>query len=244
MRSAVVLALLVAPVGLAEAHIHLLQPMSRQTDAQGDPQKEQHCGSPTLTRTPARTTNYLPGQTVMVMWSETINHPGWFRISFQPNGDVFRIPPASNGDRTDAMGNPQPSNFPTEDLTGMTDPDGTGSLILKDRIPDGMSSFEITLPTTECTNCTLQFIQVMTNSASYSTDALSDDIYFNCADIVISASAPDAGPTATDVDAGVDPGGGGPRSGTETGGCSAGGGAGWPAMLALLGLVGWRRRRR
>lgn len=133
--------------------------------------------------------------------------------------------------------------YPTEDLTGMIDPNGTGSYILKDRVPDG-GTVEVTLPTMECANCTLQLIQVMTNAAPYTTDALSDDIYFNCADLVLAANAPDAGVFVT-ADGGDDPGGGGGvNRGTETGGCSAGGsGGGWLAAFAVAGFAIRRRRR-
>jgi MYXO-CTERM domain-containing protein len=236
MRSAVVIALLgLAPIGVAEAHIHLLQPMARQTTTQGDPQKEMHCGSSTLTRTAARTSTYLPGATVTVMWAETINHPGWFRIAFQPAGEGFALPIAGAG----------ADRFPDVDATGTTD--AAGALILKDRIADGTLQTEITLPNMECATCTLQFIQVMTNNPPYDIDqgAANNDLYFNCADITLAANAPDAGmQVGSGEDAGVDPGGGGPNSGTESGGCTTGSGAGLPAGLALLGLVSLRRRRR
>ena len=77
----------------------------------------------------------MPGQTITVTWAETINHTGWYRISFQPNGQIFEIPPASNG----PTGAGAVSNFPTENLTGMTDP-GTG----KD--PLGLLQRDVTLP--------------------------------------------------------------------------------------------------
>jgi uncharacterized protein (TIGR03382 family) len=126
-------------------------------------------------------------------------------------------------------------------MTDMT----TGTMILKDMIPDGTLSTEITFPTMECANCTLQFIQVMTNSPPYQPALTAqNDLYFNCADIVLAANAPDAGTQVNDPDAGVDD-PGGPKSGSESGGCSAGGnGAGLPAAFALLGFVGFRRRRR
>lgn len=236
MRSAVVVSLLVlAPVGFAEAHIHMLQPMARQTDAQGDPQKQQHCGSTTLGRTTNRVSTYQPGATITVMWAETINHPGHYRVAFQPNGDTFHIPPPGA-----AAG-----NYPDVDQTGMTD-GTTGTIVLKDMIADGTLTTDITLPNMECANCTLQFIQVMTNNPPYDpTATVNNDLYFNCADIILAANAPDAGIPVTGDDAGVDPGGpGGPNRGSESGGCSAGGGTGWPALLALLGFAGWRRRRR
>lgn len=228
MRSAVALALLTfTSVGVAEAHIHLLQPMARQTDALGDPQKEMNCGSAALTRTTNRVSTYAPGATITVMWSETINHTGWYRIAFQADGENFHLPPGGpNG------------GFPDVDQTGMID-NTTSTHVLRDMVADGTSQIDVTLPNIECTNCTLQLIQVMTNGGPpYDVS----NLYFNCADLVLAANAPDAGTQVTDPDAGVDP-GTGPRSGSETGGCSAGGSSG-AGLLALLGLVGFRRRRR
>ena len=218
----------------ASAHIHLTAPQARTDSTTGD-QKDQHCGVAGQMRT-TRVTTYMPGETIMVSWAETINHPGWFRIALQPNGDVFPIPPASNGDAV-VNGVTQASNMPTENLEGMTDAT-TGAMILKDRIADGLLMQQITLPNMECNNCTLQFIQVMIDKPPYSTDALSDDIYFNCADITLSNSAPmvDAGVTEPDAPIG---GGGNPKT---SGGCSTGGGAGLLVGFALLGLVTKRRR--
>lgn len=233
MRSALTVALVVIPA-VAHAHIRLTSPTARATN---DLQKEQHCGLMSKTRDPANVTTFAPGATITVTWQETINHPGWFRIAFQPSGEVFPIPPASNG----PTGNGTASNFPTEDRTGMTD-SATGAIVLADRIPDGTLSKQVTLPNMPCSNCTLQFIQVMTDKAPYTTDLASDDIYFNCADITLATSAPDAGTmitgdAATGGDAGSDP-------SKVSGGCQAGAGGGLPAALALLGLVGLRRRSR
>jgi MYXO-CTERM domain-containing protein len=250
MRSVLTVALLALSGSVAQAHIHLLKPLSRVDDGINDPQKEQHCGSMAQTRT-TRVTTYKPGETITVEWMETIEHTGWFRISFQPNGEMFRIPPVSNGPN----GAGAAGNFPTENLTGMVDPgpNSTGSMILMDRIPDGavnvMRSVQVTLPNMECTNCTLQFIQVMNNAgnAPYTVDVASNDIYFNCADLTLAANAPDAGvPVTGGADAGTEEpgGGGGVDNGKVSGGCSTGGGTGAPVALALLGLVGWRRRRR
>jgi hypothetical protein len=233
-----VMALVVMPIGVASAHIHLTAPLSRTDDSVGDPQKTEHCGG-----TPGRTgrvSTFRPGETITVTWAETINHPGYFRISFHPNGETFGIPPASAGQCV-GPGNPvcpggaADCNFPTVNQEG---PGPNGSIVLKDRIPDGMLTTTVTLPNMECTNCTLQFIQVMTDKCPYTTDAASDDIYFNCADITLSNTAPV-------VDAGVPGDGGGGSNnggGDASGGCSTGGGFGLGAGLALIGLV--RRRRR
>ena len=178
-----------------------------------------------------------PGASLHLVWDEYIVHPGWFRISFQQNGDTFEIPPVSNG----PTGAGAASNYPTENLTGKTDP-ATGSLILADRIAHGTLSKDITLPNVECNNCTLQLTQMMTDKPPYSIDTLSNDIYYTCVDLVLTAAAPatDAGAgTGTGPDAGGGTGGG--NGGTSGGGCSATGGSAGILGLAFVGLL--RRRR-
>ncbi|MEJ7596523.1 MAG: SCE4755 family polysaccharide monooxygenase-like protein [Kofleriaceae bacterium] len=180
-------------------------------------------------------------ETITVTWAENINHTGHFRIAFQPNGETFGIPPASAGQCVGpgtAQCPPDVTNcnFPTASEEG---PGPAGSIVLKDRIPDGTLSTTVTLPNMECANCTLQFIQLMTDKCPYTVTPSSDDIYFNCADITLSNTAPA-------VDAGVptgDAGGNNNGSGDASGGCSSTGGVGGFGIgFALLGLV-WRRRR-
>lgn len=125
-------------------------------------------------------------------------------------------------------------------------PGAGGSRVLKDRIPDGTLSTQVTLPNMECDNCTLQFIQVMTDKCPYTTNAASDDIYFNCADLTLSNSAPvtppppDPSPTP-DAGPGDEP---APTGGGSTGGCSTTGGQVEWALLALAAIVPLSRRRR
>jgi uncharacterized protein (TIGR03382 family) len=195
--------------------------------------KERHCGQTGGARANVQT--LPPGSTLHLVWDEYVIHPGWFRISFQQNGDTFEIPPESNG----KTGAGAASNYPTEDLTGQTDP-GTGSLIIADRIAHGTLAKDITLPNVECNNCTLQLIQMMTDKAPYSMLTTSDDIYFACVDLVLASGAPPP------PDAGVGTGGPGPDGGADGGGgggggCSTGGGSSAIVALALVGLV--RRRR-
>jgi uncharacterized protein (TIGR03382 family) len=239
---------LFAIVGLSSAtafaHIHLTNPLSRTDNTQGDPQKNGHCGDPAYSRAanPTRTTVYPPGATVTVTWAETVDHPGHFRIAFQPAGDTFSLPPVGTG-----LG-----NFQTELETqeGMTDT-ATGTMILADMIPDGTLSKQITLPNMECTNCTLQFIQVMTNGAPYNHVATqaegNNDLYFNCADITLQAGASmppdpmagdDAGPGAGDGGIGAVGG-----HGEITRGCSTSSSS-TTALFGLALLAGLRRRRR
>jgi uncharacterized protein (TIGR03382 family) len=212
------LAVLLAPAAVA-AHIRIISPTPRSADQL----KQRHCGLTGGTRANVQT--YRPGAPLHLVWDEYIVHPGWFRISFQQNGDTFEIPPASNG----PTGSGAASDYPTEDLTGKTDP-ATGSLIIADRILHGASSFDLTLPNVECSNCTLQLIQMMTDKPPYATDTASDDIYFQCVDLVLTASAPPP-----------DAGGGSGTGGSPGGGCSTSGGAPGLLLVAALGLL--RRRR-
>lgn len=241
-------ALLVPAV--ASAHVRITSPTPRSTTVL----KDRHCGATGLAR--ANVHNAASGSTLHLVWDEYVQHPGWFRISFQQNGDTFEIPPPSNG----KTGSGAAGNYPTEDLTGKTD-GTTGSVILKDRIPDGTTSADIVLPNVECNNCTLQLIQMMTDKPSYDEKPGSNDIYFACVDLVLTRTGPsDAGPgggpldagTSTDGGVATDAGGvgtGGPDGGVEGGGGGGGcnvadtGFAGGTFLALVTGLPLLRRRR-
>jgi hypothetical protein len=226
-------ALVLAPT-VAAAHIRITSPTPRTVSEL----KDQHCGATGSPRANVQTRR--PGSTLHLVWDEYVKHPGWFRISFQQNGDTFEIPPASTG----ATGTGAVSNFPTENLTGQVDP-GSGSLIIADHIEHPALSFDVPLPSVECNNCTLQLIQVMTDKPPYTSDPASDDIYFACVDLVLSATAPDPGP-------GPGPGNGTGTSDAGTGGggisasgCSASGGSsGLPGLAVLAVAAGLARPRR
>jgi hypothetical protein len=157
---------------VARAHIEMDFPTARTLM-----QKKPHCGEPTIPRGTPHV--FAPGATITLRWHETVNHPGHYRVSFNPNGDTFGLPPTAT------------------DTTLGIDP-----LVLVDLIPDAASgagtySQDITLPNMECTNCTIQVIQLMTDKLPYSInypDPAANDIYFQCIDVVLSASAPDANP--------------------------------------------------
>jgi hypothetical protein len=217
----VIAASLIGICGIAEAHIALLDPPPRTTML-----KNRHCGDPAAPR--KAPTVYPPGATITVKWLETIDHPGHYRISFDNDGEDFLVPPTANG--TTAGMDPTVLLDLIPDIQGGTFP------------PAGrMYTQQITLPNIECTNCTLQLIQMMTDKPPYTTATTSDDIYYQCSDIALSNSAPppmmpDAGPSMTGGDASTtDPGS------SSSGGCSTGAGAG-PAVA--LGLLALRRRRR
>lgn len=226
LLAALVLAPLVAPIGLAAAHIQLTNPPPRGAD-----QKVRPCGAANSVRG-ANVTVLAPGATVEVRWNETINHPGHYRISFDDDGQDFGIPPTANG-------------------TTMGMPNVLLDLIVDRSTAPGNNAYTqmITLPNVACENCTLQLIQLMTDKPPYTTDALSDDIYFQCADIALRAPG--------GVDAGIDAAAGGPDAGggpdggngaTDlTGGCgcrtSQPQTAGIVFTALVLGIVARRRRR-
>lgn len=213
----------------AYAHIQLTYPPQRYTDQKAGP-----CGRSPETGRGATVTTLQPGATITVIWDETVNHAGYFRISFDDNGQDGFIDPAD----------------PTDFYNSAT--------VLADNIADtpsgGTSTFEITLPNIECDNCTLQVIQFMTGNPPYNDG---NDFYYQCADLVLSANAPDAGtPDAGTPDAtpnsdapGPGPDAGDPDPQPPMDGCCQTGSGSLPGHLVLLLLVAatislMRRRRR
>lgn len=190
MRYALALGLVVALGSSAAAHIALTSPPPRTADQKAGP-----CGAAGSTRG-STVTSFAPGEVITVEWNETVDHPGHYRISFDDDGnDAFQNP------------NTPDDNFPST---------------LVDQIADGGTHYTqtVTLPSTPCTNCTMQLVQVMTTAVPYNS------FYFQCADITIGGDpAPD-----NDVD----------------GGCSIGSGGSGGSSLGVLVLVGLllRRRRR
>jgi MYXO-CTERM domain-containing protein len=212
--------------GPARAHISLSSPPART-----EFQKDGPCGAGADQRGPTLAT-FKPGEKIVVTWTETVNHPGHFRIALDPDGqDGFFEPKAFD----DVSGGPGVI------VDGIADKDG------------GEYSQEITLPNIECDSCVLQLIQVMTDKKPYGDG---NDLYYQCADIAIvgemvgttgepgstgpdtttsGASDPSAGETGTTGEPGSTGGGetaagntGGdePTTGPATGDASTGGGTG------------------
>lgn len=169
----------------AHAHMALVAPISRHAPESqlGDPQKDGPCGMLNDQRSQNNVTVYKPGQTITVMWDETIDHPGHYRICFDDNGvDAFKDPVSA------------------------TDFTACGNAMLADNIPDVQGgalphkySKQVTLPNVTCNNCTIQVVQVMTDKAPFGNG---DDIYYHCADVVLSNGPVDAG---TPMDSGSPP---------------------------------------
>jgi len=183
----------------ADAHIALRSPAPRSADQKAGP-----CGAAGSTRG-ATTTTYTPGEVITVEWDETVDHPGHYRLAFDDDGQDIFVNPVSHTD-----------NYPW---------------VLADQIADKVGSAnhytqQVTLPDIECTNCTLQLMQIMTTAEPYNS------FYYQCADLTISASGSGGGS------------GNPPPSGDSSGGCSTGGspGIGVGVALALLAVTARRRR--
>ena len=186
------LALLLTVAAPAWAHIRLDEPPMRY-EYSFSTQKQGPCGGGVAT---GQVTTFAPGDTITVRWTETINHPGHFRIALDPTGTDAFVDPSSE-----------------------TDMAVTGNIIAY--VPDtGGSQFEytFTLPNQECARCSLQLIQVMTDKLGNGWG--NDDIYYWCADISIQQ------PTGTGGTGGNAGFAGGPSGGTSSGGFTAGGSGG------------------
>jgi hypothetical protein len=90
--AAVLAASLVAAAPPARAHVRLVSPVSRY----GDEMKVGPCGRLGGARTDLVTT-VRPGQGLEVVFDEIIDHPGYYRIAFDPAGDDDLAPPVWNG---------------------------------------------------------------------------------------------------------------------------------------------------
>lgn len=186
---------------VAKAHITLVEPVPRHGPKE---LKYGPCGvgpSDARTTDPALVTTYQAGETITVRWVEGINHPSHFRIALAP------------------------SDTAPADPTGFEDTSG-GQYVLVDGIadtggPNGTEyELQVILPNEPCPTCTLQLIQVMKDKPPWGGG---DDIYYQCADLVIADGtvSPTGGASGT---GGTLVGSGGLTSaGGSTGGSSTGG---------------------
>lgn len=221
-------------VGLADAHIAMTFPATRYAD-----QKRGPCGRGAGDAPSGNVTVFAPGETITLAWTETINHPSHYRISFDIDGqDAFEDPP-------------QMKAFYSNDA------------VLLDNISDaGGPGFQaqITLPNVQCESCTLQLVQVMYDKPPYVPGT--NDLYYQCADIALRGELQptDTGsvvPTGTDTGTPPIPDTGTAATNTfpppltnvppeieDKGGCACAAGARpGGAWLALLPLTIFLRRR-
>jgi hypothetical protein len=128
-------------------------------------------------------TDYTGGETITLTFEEYINHPSYYRVALDVEGDdSFPMRPE---EEVQQEGDDPASIHPVSDVTDT----GLDVYILQYYMDDlspafmqrQMYSTEVTLPNIDCQNCTLQLIQFMYDDK--------DPHYFQCADITITAAA-------------------------------------------------------
>lgn len=180
-----------APIGLA--HIDLTQPVPREqgrriVDATNANLKAGPCGQRNNGRTD-KVNVFSPGETIEVTWTETTNHPSYYRLAFDVDGDDGF--PLFTGPGIGQEGDDPIASCPIDGLVIL-------AYELEDRA-GGSHTRQLTLPDVECESCTLQLVQYMYDSRS--------PYYFQCADLALRRSD-DEGSEAGPSDAGaLDPGG-------------------------------------
>ncbi|WP_170136608.1 SCE4755 family polysaccharide monooxygenase-like protein [Nannocystis exedens] len=155
----------------ASAHIALSSPLPRHVEQKSGP-----CGVGPNDMRGAEVATFQGGETIMVRWTETVDHPGHFRISFDDDGHDDFADPAGYDDFY------------------------SNSAVLVDEIADKQGSQQmyeqaVTLPLMSCDNCTLQLVQVMTDKPPYEVGT--NDLYYQCADIVLMGAAETTGEETT-----------------------------------------------
>lgn len=158
-RSALLIGALLCSQQNAFAHARfsankLLKPRSNDDGLKTGP-----CGG--IAQLPlAQRTQIVAGSKITVEWEETIEHPGWYRLAFSPNGST---------------------GFDANVLLDNI-PDKTGSVSRNAPTTWHRYSAEIDVPTTPCENCSIQLIQVMTDNPAILRN------YYSCADVRIVAA--------------------------------------------------------
>jgi cysteine-rich repeat protein len=178
-----------------------------------------------------------------VIFDELIDHPGEFRVAFDPAGEDDLSPPVWDG-------------------TTWNTPSGVQ--LLAEHVPDlapGVTrgAVQVTLPNIACATCTLQLMQIMTDKPPFTG---TDDFYTMCADLVLGTppvcgNGVVEGVEACDDGNSID-GDGCSRSctieharassppsappPTASGGCGTGG-TGALGLVAAVVALGWRRRQ-
>lgn len=195
---ALALCVCLASASVARAHISLEQGGTHKSRYGDGSIKQGPCG----VRNGARGTNvytYAPGQTISVAAVEFVTHPGYFRIAFDDDGDdAFidprSIPGAPPSGRTCANDG--------QDQCGQADFDNAPGVLADDLNPHVTTdssapkyTWSVQLPDIECEHCTLQLIQVMTDKPPYVPG--SNDIYYQCIDLVLRKGAVSTGPAST-----------------------------------------------
>jgi MYXO-CTERM domain-containing protein len=263
---------LVLAAAPASAHIHLDAPadMLKQAD-NGDPQKTGQCGTADPTDPTVASgivTKIKAGSKYTVKWTDTVTHPGHYRVAIGKSPADFKDPEMDTTGGTCNSATVQDPPVAPVIADGLDVAADTPA-----RLAGGTAhQYELTVPNEPCDHCVLQVIQFMTEHGA-------PCIYYHCAAIQIVAdlpggpvevTTPPAGGTSSGSTSGTSttpPPSGGTSGSAETStssssggtkryastpasddsGCNVGG-QDWTfaplALAALATLRGMRRRRR
>jgi hypothetical protein len=179
---------------VVRAHFKLIEPASWQvSDDRGDPQKAAPCGA-AQNSTPTNTiTKVTGGSKLHLKVSETIYHPGHYRVALAVNSraelpaDPYTFETMTDrGPRSLWASIQSPPQIPVI-------ADGLFQHYTRPAIPAGQQrpapqTFEtdIQLPNITCPKCTLQIIQFMADHAYNQPGGYS---YHHCAELAITADA-------------------------------------------------------
>lgn len=166
------------------AHVDLSAPNPRAHGQTEGNLKSGPCGQTANART-GNLNVFAPGETITVTWNEYIDHPAYYRVAFDDDGDdgfVMRTDGQTNPTADDPRAVEAALDMDAEILAIVTEENDTTAGTSTD-----IRSVDVTLPNITCENCTLQVIQYMYNNPGQG--------YFQCADIALRAAqqAADAG---------------------------------------------------
>lgn len=167
-------------LGHGDAHAHFVlqaPPAAHEQDALGDPQKAPPCGDAGSSVETGIITPYQAGDTITITIAETIYHPGHYRIALAPTPEELPPEPPVTPNNTDC-GTAPIDPAPVYPVLA----DG---VFVHDAPFGEAQSIEVTLPDDlECTNCTLQVIQFMSNHGLNNPGGC---YYHHCAQITVQA---------------------------------------------------------
>ena len=163
---------------------------------------------------------YEPGSTITVSIVEFVTHPSYFRLAFDNDGDDGFKEPASINPIDQNRTCPIDVGDHCGKGVAFSDFYNTPAVLAgMDNLNPHLAgsghpkfTWQVTLPNVECTNCTLQVIQVMQDNLFHGdydpTPGVGvEDIYHQCIDLVLKHGAPvgDGGPTGGDDAGPADP---------------------------------------
>ena len=156
----------------AHARLHPDKQLKPRSSSTGE--KVAPCGTLGPTTDVSKRAVLRAGEDLMVEWQETINHLGFFRISFSPDG--------INGFTTNVLKDNIVDTQNTSIVGGAYH----------------LYSATVKVPDTLCDSCSIQLIQVMQDNPSNPSNYYScSDIRFVAADTVIPTASPSPSATAT-----------------------------------------------